>query len=72
MAKVIIPAVTVSVCDKCGARSDDHKAPFRYGSCHMRVESRGEQAGSSYDVDLCEKCENDFNKWMKSKDSRGG
>lgn len=66
--KQTIPAVTITVCDRCGARSDEKRDPFYHNHATVTVvvsgvDGFGNGAGHTYSLDLCGKCCTAFDAW---------
>jgi len=54
------------ICDRCRKRKDGYSACLEFSSSDMYLELR-DYPYSVYEIDLCEDCWNEFQKWINEK-----
>lgn len=66
MSKENIPATIKYTCDRC---KTDNQKNFEYGGLNGKIhiwcrDMLGNAGGSTLEIDLCNNCSNDFNKFV--------
>lgn len=71
MSRITIPEKTYLMCDRCSAQETSDNNPFYDGGTSLRGPQwsrtyQGDAAENNINIDLCSRCSNLFNKWIKS------